>query len=162
MKLLVCVHVCVCCMHGVCFHRGIGYTLDIDKAHRLISWEQDISLSLDLSFSTRLEVNESHQALLCLSPAPQCWSYTCAPQSWGYTCAQDHMTCGYSFQTLLPASVWKALFTTAPAQFLLMKIFRLLWLTVLRSSSSRRCYSSISKQAARAHFSWRGSPTQLV
>lgn len=69
MEFLVCMHVCTLYAQ-LCFHGGIRYTLGIFKTHCLISWKQDISQSLELSFYTRLEANESQHILLCLPPAP--------------------------------------------------------------------------------------------
>lgn len=113
MVFLVWMHVCILYAE-VYFHGGIRYALGIHKTHCLSSWKQDILLSLELSFSTRLEANKSHQIILCLPSFPQCWGYTvslsagvtmspsvlglhCAPQLLRLHCAQDHMTYGYQF-----------------------------------------------------------------
>lgn len=107
----------VCCMHG-CVSKVRGHRVSSSSvALSLMSWKQDISLSSKLTFSTRLAVIEPHHILLCL-PSP--------------TAGDTHVlrtTClvATGFQVLVLMSVWKALFTSEPVKFLLMKIFKLLW-----------------------------------
>lgn len=121
--MCVCIYECMLYV-WVCFKEDRGQQVSSFSAVlSLMSWEQNILLSLELGFSTRLAVSEPHCILLCLL----------CPQSWGHPCPQDHVIAAV-FQMLALMSIWKSLFSSEPAKFLLMKIFKLPdWVMMLSS-----------------------------